>query len=71
MVHLTSKLMINGTILILIESISRFWVAMSPSNLNDFNCRNQALTANFLRQGYRYFLLREAFRNFIADAEPS
>ena len=32
--------------------------ARASSNLNDFNYRNKALTANILRQGYRYFQLR-------------
>ena len=32
--------------------------------LSDFNCRNKALTAKFLRQGYRYFKLRKAFSKF-------
>ena len=36
----------------------------ASSNLNDFNCRNKALTAKLLRQGYRYFKLREAFSKF-------
>ena len=31
---------------------------------NDFNCRNKALTAKLLRQGYRYFKLRKAFPKF-------
>ena len=33
-------------------------------NLSDFNCRNKALTAKLLRQGYRYFKLRKAFLKF-------
>ena len=36
----------------------------TSSNLNDFNCRNKALTAKRLRQGYRYFKLRKAFSKF-------
>ena len=32
--------------------------------LNDFNCRNKALTAKLLMQGYRYFKLRKAFSKF-------
>ena len=28
------------------------------------NCRNKALTAKLLRQGYRYFKLRKAFSKF-------
>ena len=33
----------------------------ASSNLSDFNCRNKALTAKLLRQGYRYFKLRKVF----------
>ena len=36
--------------------------ARASSNLSDFN--NKALTANLLRQGYRYFKLRKAFSKF-------
>ena len=79
MVQFPPKFMINGTILILIWSISLFWMAMSPgvsqigytylklldsSNLSNFNYRNKALTAKLLRQGYRYFKLRKAFSKF-------
>ena len=32
--------------------------------LSDFNCRNKALPAKLLRQGYRYFKLRKAFSKF-------
>ena len=32
--------------------------ARGSSNVNDFNCRNKALTANLFRQGYRYHKLR-------------
>ena len=35
--------------------------ARASSNLSDFNCRNKALTAKLLRQGYRYFKLRKSF----------
>ena len=35
------------------------------------NYRNKVLTAKLLRQSYRYFKLRKAFRNFIADTVPS
>ena len=42
-----------------ISQLIRF--ARATSNLNDFNCRNKALTAELLRQGYRYFKLRKAF----------
>ena len=38
--------------------------ARASSNLSDFNCRNKALTAKLLRQGYRYFKLRKAFSKF-------
>ena len=38
--------------------------ATAASNLSDFNCRNKALTANLLRQGYRYFKFRKAFSKF-------
>ena len=38
--------------------------ARASSNLNDFNYRNKALIAKFLRQGYRYFKLRKAFSKF-------
>ena len=39
-------------------------ILLDSSNLNDFNYRNKALTAKFLRQGYRYFKLRKAFSKF-------
>ena len=45
-----------------ISQLIRF--ARASSNLNDFNYRNKALTAKFLRQGYRYFKLRKAFSKF-------
>ena len=35
--------------------------ARAASNVNDFNCRNKALTAKLLRQGYRYHKLRKTF----------
>ena len=38
--------------------------ARASSNLNDFNYCNKALTAKLLRQGYRYFKLRQAFSKF-------
>ena len=41
-----------------ISQLIRF--ARASSNLSDFNCRNNALTAKLLRQGYRYFKLRKA-----------
>ena len=45
-----------------ISQLIRF--ARASSNLSDFNCRNKALTVKLLRQGYRYFKLREAFSKF-------
>ena len=45
-----------------ITQLIRF--ARASSNLSDFNCRNKALTAKLLRQGYRYFKLRKAFSKF-------
>ena len=36
----------------------------ASSNLNDFNCRNKALTAELLRPCYRYFKLRKSFSTF-------
>ena len=45
-----------------ISQLIRF--ARTSSKLSDFNCRNKALTVNFLRQGYRYFELRKAFSKF-------
>ena len=36
----------------------------ASSNFSDFNCRNKALTAKLLRQGYCYFKLRKAFSKF-------
>ena len=38
--------------------------ARAPSNVSDFNCRNKALTAKLLKQGYRYHKLRQAFSKF-------
>ena len=37
--------------------------ARTSSNLSDFTCRNKALTAKALRQGY-HFKLRKAFSKF-------
>ena len=45
-----------------ISQLIRF--ARASSNLSDFNCHNKALTAKLLRQGHRYFKLREAFSKF-------
>ena len=47
---------------IYISQLTRF--ARASSNLSDVNCRNTALTAKLLRQGYRYFKLRKAFSKF-------
>ena len=49
-----------------------YWVYVSQligfarisSTLSDFKCRNEALTAKHLRQGYRYFKLSKAFSKF-------
>ena len=45
-----------------ISQLIRF--ARASSNLSDFNCRNKDLTAKLLRQGDRYFKLRNAFSRF-------
>ena len=45
-----------------ISQVIRF--ARASSNLNDFHCRNKALTAKLLRQGYRYSKLGKAFSKF-------
>ena len=45
-----------------ISQLIRF--ARASSNLSDFDCRNKALTAKLLRQGYRYFKLRKMFSKF-------
>ena len=45
-----------------ISQLIRF--SISSSNVNDFNCRNKALTAKLLKQGYRYHKIREAFSKF-------
>ena len=47
---------------IYISQLIRF--ARASSNVNDFNCRNKALTAKLLKQGYRYHKLRKAFSKF-------
>ena len=39
-------------------------LARVSSHVDDFNTRYKVLTANFLRQGYRYHKLREAFLKF-------
>ena len=45
-----------------IPQLIRF--ARASSNVNDFSCRNKALTAKLLRQGYRYHKLRKTFTKF-------
>ena len=45
-----------------ISQLIRF--ARASSNVSDFNCRNKALTAKLLKQGYRYLKLRKAFSKF-------
>ena len=42
-----------------ISQLIRF--ARVCSNVDDFNTRNKCLTANLLKQGYRYPKLRKAF----------
>ena len=44
--------------------ISVYSFARASSNVNDFNCRNKALTAKLLKQSYRYHKLRKAFSRF-------
>ena len=39
-------------------------LSSASSNLSHFNCRNKALTAKLLRQGYHYFKLRKASSKF-------
>ena len=45
-----------------ISQLIRF--ARASSNVNDFNCRNKALTAKLLKQGFCYHKLRKAFSKF-------
>ena len=45
-----------------ISQLIRF--ARASSNVNDFTCRNKALTAKLLKQGYRYHKLCKAFSKF-------
>ena len=45
-----------------ISQLIRF--ARASSNVSDFNCRNKALTAKLLRQGYLYHKLRKTFSKF-------
>ena len=42
----------------------RIRFARASSNISDFDCRNKALTAKLLKQGYHYFKLRKAFSKF-------
>ena len=45
-----------------VSQLIRF--ARASSSVSDFNCRNKALTAKLLRQGYRYHKLRKTFSKF-------
>ena len=45
-----------------ISQLIRF--ARASSNVSDFNCRNKALTAKLLKQGYSYHKLRKAVSKF-------
>ena len=45
-----------------ISQLIRF--ARASSNVSDCNCRNKTLTANLIRQGYRYHKLRKTFSTF-------
>ena len=45
-----------------ISQLIRF--PLVSSHVDDFNTRNKVLTANFLRQRYRYHKLRKAFPKF-------
>ena len=45
-----------------ISQLIRF--ARASSSISDFNCRNKALTAKLIRQGYRYHKLRKTFSKF-------
>ena len=42
----------------------RIRFARATSNVSDFNCRNKALIAKLLKQGYRYHKQRKAFPKF-------
>ena len=50
-----------------ISQLIRF--ATASSNVSDFNCRNTALTAKLLKQGYRYHKLRKAFSKFFSPTQ--
>ena len=43
--------------------------ARATSNVSDFNCRNKALTAKLLKQGYRYHKLHKAFSKFLSPTQ--
>ena len=45
-----------------ISQLIRF--AIASSNVSDFSCRNKALTAKLLKQGYRYYKRRKASSKF-------
>ena len=45
-----------------VSQLIRF--ARASSNVSDFNCRNKAINAMLLKQGYRYHKLRKAFTKF-------
>ena len=45
-----------------ISQLIRF--ALVSSHADDLNTRNKVLTAKFLKQGYRYYILPKAFLNF-------
>ena len=69
MVYVPLKFMINGTIvnfpfLDCDPRMELIRFAIASSNVSDFHCRNNALTAKLLRQGYRYHTLRKAFSKF-------
>ena len=51
-----------------ISQLIRF--ARASSNLNDFNCRNKAVTAKFLGRAIVILNFVRRFRNFIADTVP-
>ena len=38
--------------------------ARVSSHVDDLNTRNKVLTANLLRQGYKYHIIRKAFSKF-------
>ena len=48
--------------MVFISQLIRF--SRVSSNVDDFNTRNKVLTAELLRQGYRYHKLRKAFSKF-------